>query len=274
MRIIVLGCGVQGMLAAHAIARNGHEPVIISDDRPKSKVSPSQFLLREIPGITDEVHRLNLVIEKRGSQAGYAKRVYGSYNAESSWSEVGAGTHDIWLLKEAYDLLWAKYAGCISNEKINTAKIQELLCDYAVVISTIPAPPLCLADHHFDMIPVWILEVLGTERSSFAPLMIYNGDPDQPNQGANWSRYSSIRGHETWEYTHDIGGSRPGVRRGVKPTGNNCDCWDAAGERGDRPLQLRPVGRFARWERGVLMHHAFEDTVAILANEGLGGSAE
>ena len=68
--------------------------------------------------------------------------------------------------------------------------------------------------------------------------MVYNGDPLW-----TWYRASLIDGHAALESTKPFSGAWSGV----KPLATTCDCY----------RQIKRVGRFGRWQKGVLVHHAF-----------------
>jgi hypothetical protein len=116
-------------------------------------------------------------------------------------------------------------------------------------------PRICAAngDHWFMSVEMWI-------RNSFAPgvmlpanTIMYNGWVSMP-----WHRASSLFGHESMEYGQgrvpkdmDI---ESGFVHGLKPVGHNCAC---------HPNWLK-VGRFGKWKRGVLVHHAYEEVESAL----------
>jgi len=260
MKVAILGAGPSGLLTAWAVERSGHEPVIYGR-RHKSVVSPSMFLMKEIPGLS--LVEFNLDIEVRGTAEGYAKRVYRNGEMQVSLSTLLPGQHKVWGLREAYDRLWSIYQSSIVVKTIGYQDLSGIANSHELTLCTLPAPDLCVQAHEFKSVDTFLVRAPAEDESFGRPRMIYNGmNGDAQTAVWNWYRYSSIRGVETWEYTHLVPGHQT---TGVKPIGNNCDCWEQLN--GGR---FRRVGRFGKWQHGVMMHHAFEDAVAAMASEGLG----
>jgi len=273
-KVAILGAGPSGLLAAYAVERSGHEPVIISNGHGAT-VDRSMFLMDKIPGLNSHNEDFALEVEVRGTAEGYARRVYRDPTAPVSLDTFAAGSYIVWGLQETYAKLWNMYGSSAERRSVTPYDIAELLSNYELVISTLYSPELCIdADHKFDKVDTFIAQQVVTEEPDRISTMIYNGS-DEWQEGVaqtaiwNWYRYSAIRGVETWEYTHLIPGQ---MSIGKKPISNTCDCWQRAPSSFDRPQQLHRVGRFAKWERGVMNHHAFQDTVAILSTEGMGRS--
>jgi hypothetical protein len=61
------------------------------------------------------------------------------------------------------------------------------------------------------------------------------------------------------EYAHEA----YQTSEGKKLISNTCDCHP----------RIHRVGRWGQWQRGVLNHHPFEQTQALLASVGLGKGA-
>lgn len=238
--VAVLGCGPAGLLAAHAVALKGHTPFIFSR-RVKSKVPGAQFIHWPIPGVSrdepDGVVDMNFV----GTNTGYAQKVYGDPDAETSWG-LFKGQIPIWSMRDTYDRLWEMYCDQIREAEISRITVGML--SHMMIVSTIPLRDICAirGSHTFESQPVWV-EVSG-EPSDGPNLIIYNGDPQ-----VNWYRCSSLFGHGSIEFSHPVDAA-PGnvVIQVEKPLRTNCNC---------HPTVLR-AGRYGEWSKPVLAHQAFE----------------
>jgi len=274
VKAAILGSGPVGLIAAHAVLTHGHEPVIISDG-PKSEINPHEFLQRPVPGLLkdDNVADAMMTYVCRGDRDGYAKKVYGNAGQKVSWDELREGRYPIWWLQETYQQLYDWYEHMIIKVKITPETVTDICYAYPLVISTIPAPSLC---QHPDEHRFWERETFLVRAPSIDKpgagngqwpradqnFMLYDGSDDCP-----WFRFTRIRDVDIWEYTldrlpmqHEVEDSVPGAQLypGKKVVGNNCDCHP----------HVQRVGRWARWEHGVLGHHTYETVVGLLASGG------
>lgn len=265
MKVAIIGAGPAGLMAAYACERNGLEPVIYSSSALVSIVNRDMFLQRSLPGFPTEPDAY-IHYSRDGSARGYARKVYGSADAKTSWDDISWGRGKIWWLREVYHQLWDRFSGCIEHRKLGATQIVDLSGNFPLTISTIPAQRLCLdfEDHLFASTQTWLVRApyISSDHGTFE--MTYNGC-DQEYCG--WFRYSRLRDWYTWEYArdpyenfaHELG-PEPIIVGGEKMLYTTCTCL---------PNVYR-VGRWARWQRGVLMHHAFDETTSILAALGLG----
>lgn len=264
--IAILGAGPTALMAAYAVERNGHEPVLYSRDPEQAHVNADMFLYRALPDLADQ-EQFRLEIHRWGSRGGYAEKVYGERDAKVSWDELPFGTVVAWWLKPTYDLLWERYKGAVQPLDVNGYVAQLLLKQHPLVMSTLPAPAVCVdPTHAFSDKPTWLArywdELADLQRHPNQ--MLYNGDV---NYGSKWFRYTCLNGWRTWEYavvppSSEVTSDTP-ILPGKKFLSNTCDCHPA----------LYRVGRWAQWKRGVLNHHAFEQATSILASAGLGKGA-
>lgn len=277
MDIAVIGAGPAGMLAAHAIVRNGHEPVIFAPQK-KSHISKVQCLWRQIPGMP--VESFTLTLERRGIRARYATRLYGNPAAQCGWDKAQPGPHNVWPLDEVYDILWDRYSDFIQpSGLLSRVQIQDLLESFPVVLSSASARDLCYGAHTFQAQQT---QIVAKETVASAQAMTaLNGERDSQDPRNDFYRWTRCRGLEVWEYATDdweqfamgtmlVHKDRGTAVPGLKPRWNDCDCYQEVDTGYERPQQLHRIGRFGRWEQGVLAHQAFADTTAILANLGLG----
>jgi hypothetical protein len=132
----------------------------------------------------------------------------------------------------------------------------RLACD--LLVSTVPLWVICKRQdtHKFRTVSIMV-----TKRMEYTGLrtffggdthgIIYNG-----TTYGNWYRTSHIFGHSSTEASDpDFLKDNPDAEPGYKIVGNNCDC---------HPNIIR-AGRMGKWERGVLTHHAYEDTIKAIA---------
>jgi hypothetical protein len=264
MKVAILGCGPAGLLAAHAVARAGHEPNVYSH-KVKSQMFGAMYLHRAIPGITSDNPELEIRVIKSGTREGYANKVYGDPSAPVSWDLFEPGVVPGWDLAKAYDKLWEMYEHTIVSEDVTPYLADLKTKVYPLVFSTVPLTTLCReprAMHEFTKQDIWVLHgpgdhlILGVNDNN---MMYYSGDDPlgklSPLIGPTWYRFSQINKYQAWEYASDpqldpdevMDGMT--ISTGIKPLTNNCDC---------HPEIVR-LGRFGKWQKGVLTHHAFEE---------------
>lgn len=242
MKVAILGCGPAGLMAAHAVALHGHEPIIFSKKVPSS-IGGAQYLHCPIPRITGDQPDGLVNFIKYGNEQGYAKKVYDDPYAVTSWYDYEEGMHPVWNLRKAYEKLWKKYEDKITDVKLHYEQASLLCKDFSLVMNTVPLNHLCGDDHHFDYQDVWI--VYGQLGDRGENRIVYDGTQDFP-----WYRWSYIFGWTGIEYSQKV---RDGVHI-RKPLVNVCDCL---------PGMVR-LGRYGAWQKGILTHHAYEGAVNAL----------
>lgn len=250
MNVYVLGCGPAGLAAAHAAIILGHEVTIFSRKR-KSHMFGAQYLHFPIPDLYTPPP-IEVSYKLQGSIASYRRKVYGqAYDGTVSPGELDS-IHMAWDIRSAYDQLWQLYHELIVEDEIDEewmAHNQNL----RPMISSVPLPVICMAPlrHSFGSVDIYAAGEAPEWGVFFGGLdvpqdtVICNG-----NKLPAWYRASRIFDRITLEWPAD---SIPGEQSGFKvckPIRNTCTCW---------PDVLR-VGRYGKWEKGVLVHHAFEET--------------
>lgn len=265
MRVAILGSGPAGLLAALACEQRGIDPIIFSHGE-KSEMFGAMYLHEPIPGLTGDILAPDLHIDviKSGTRAGYAENVYGNPNAPCSWDVIPEGDTPAWDLRAAYDKLWDRYLPAIVRTDIGRSSIPDLISTHDLVLSSIPAQPLCWSgDHRFDKQDIWVIHgpanaIIARPRAN---MMYYNGTTPR-HGGYNWYRFSQINSYHAWEYstpqTLDAWQEEAGrsLAVGFKPLGTNCNCWLGS--------SFKRIGRFGKWEKGVLTHHAYRDAIAAI----------
>jgi hypothetical protein len=259
MKVVVLGAGPAGLLAALAVKHAGHVPILVS--RPeKSPVLGLQYLHSAIPGLTLDGDSAVIDVVKRGTRDGYAEKVYGNPAAPCSWDTIPEGEHRVWNLRDAYDLLWYAFRITLNSHEVGPGLLSSLCESSDLIISTIPAKDLCWQPykHEFSQEVVRVSQasipgVDATSQTDHHGVVIYNGTIGDP-----WYRYSQIFGIDSWEYpAHHNRLPRTGLLRKrlesrlvTKPLATDCDCW--ANEE-----NFVPLGRYGQWKKDVLLHDVY-----------------
>lgn len=253
--VVILGAGPAGLLAAHAVALAGREPIIFSAplagfDPPepaRSQIGPATYLHAPIPDITNATPDAWIKFLKVGTERGYANKVYGDPNHPTSWSKF-EGDHACWDLGVAYEKLWLRYADRIVPQEITSESVRDLVDSFPHIINTIPAKVLCVGEHSFPSRPTWTIDQF-TFHDSRDPLIVYDG-----HVGSGWQRVRSSRifGKVSTEFAQPPGTLN--ARQGIKVQATNCDCWP----------EIVRAGRWGEWRPGVLVDHAFKKVWDIM----------
>lgn len=268
-RVAILGAGPSGLLAAQAAYERGYDPVIFSrpplGDRlgsvAKSDLHGCQYLHAPVPDPTFAGGPGRPVAYTlRGTSDGYRLKVYGTNDSRIAVSpdEYGqAEPHMAWDLRLVYDKLWARWEPKMRPMHITPEEVAiALKGPWVKVLSTVPAPVLCHDPaHQFTAQPIWAMgQREGTQDFPFAcpPFtVVCNGERD-----TGWYRIANVFGMTTVEWAGERKPPIKGVVRVEKPVATNCTCHVEAG--------LVRLGRFGKWQKGVLVHTAYTETKALL----------
>jgi hypothetical protein len=256
-KVLILGCGPAGLMAAQAVAETGWlEPVIASKKR-KSEMYGAQYLHAPIPGV-DAGAPFEVEYVLRGTIGDYRNKVYGpAYRGNVSPEDL-AESHMGWDIRQTYDTLWKRFQHAIVD--VNFTSPQEASAfvlhshaegQFAHYISTIPAPLLCTdPSHGFSSQQVWAVGD-APERGIFSPIkveentVVCSGERD-----TSWYRASNILGYHTVEWPMNRKPPIEGISGVTKPLETNCTCL---------PFVHR-AGRYGTWRKGVLSHEAYFET--------------
>ena len=227
-----------------------------------SKISGAMFLHRAIPHISDNNQPDMLIdIIKVGTREGYAENVYGDPQHPVSWDKFSDGQIPAWDLRQAYGRLWEQNEALMYDTEIDPDVAQEIEKQFDYTFSSIPATALCTAGHYFRSKSIWLHKRLGglIEKVNDGNMMYYNGyttDGKYGFIGPDWYRYSQIKEHRAWEFASPPSDDEWPFERavGYKPLSTNCDCLP----------RIRRIGRFGKWEKQVLSHHAYEEVLYAL----------
>lgn len=254
MKVLILGCGPAGLLAAYAADVRGHEVQIVSR-KVKSAIPGAVYLHEAVEGLTASMPDGEVEFIKRGDRRGYAAKVYGSPDARCSWDSFPSGKRPAWSMFAIYDNLWSIYQSRIEDMNIDPAMADacERIRAYDLIISTIPAPVLCTnSDHQFPKQKIYVLNKCVD--SGLINGIIYNGDLRD-----RWYRTSNIFGSQATEaatpFEEDlVAVFKAKVSVGFKPLWTNCDCHP----------RIKRIGRYGRWTKGILVHQAYNQTVQLI----------
>lgn len=244
-KVLVLGCGPAGLMAAHAAAMYGAEVRILSR-KQKSVIGGAQFLHLPMPGINRPRPETFITIRKVGTREGYAQKVYGDPNRHTSWNEHHEN-HMLpaWDLRATYDLLWEVNEDRIQDGALDPAWLRDIISGgvYDLIVSTIPAPAICQRQH--DQKPhVFKKQKVLIDMDTMPPednVILWNGLMED-----RWYRCSRVFG-TTGGYEYPLGSIVHNAHVARKPLFTDCDCF---------PEVLR-AGRYGAWDKKLLTHHAF-----------------
>jgi hypothetical protein len=266
-KVYVLGAGPAGMLAAHAAKTKGYEVLVFSKPDLAGNVAKSdlygcQYLHAAIPGITYSADGVPVKYTLLGSQYGYRDKVYGEkWHGPVSPDEYGPeGDHYAWDLRAAYDKLFDMYYDLLRPFEFGPASARMMYQD-DYVLSTIPAPAVCrdMENHKFASQDIWAMGSGDPMHAQLRALPYVAPDMTVQCNGERdtaWYRAATVFGYSTLEWP---GGRKPpisGVVAVSKPLSTNCRCW-----MGENSLRL---GRFGKWQKGVLVHTAYSEAMEFL----------
>lgn len=255
MKVLILGCGPAGMMAAHAASGVGADFIVMSKRR-KSWMEGAQYLHKPIPGVsTSPAFRISYQLS--GDADGYREKVYGKDSGVEVSPESLVGIHNAWDIREAYDRLWGMYNSAVQDMDIDHQILKSLITTWNpdVTISTIPAQVLCRdASHEFEFSEIWSTNELECALSD--DTVLCNGNPR-----FKWYRASKIQGHTNTEWPYDQYPSKYNGRiwRVTKPISTTCNCFP----------HVHRMGRYGKWTKGVLSHHAWEEAYDLLLKQAI-----
>ena len=248
VKAVILGCGPAGLAAASAAVSLGYEVVIISKTSAPSQQYGCQYLHAPIPGYEDAAS-VRVSYSLTGTPEQYRKKVYGEAWQGKVSPEDFVGEHDAWDIRETYARMWVDLIGSLRIPIIyndaSPSRVAELRNRIRHIrpdriISTIPAPSLCVNNHTFTGHGIWANGTTASQELADNSI-ICDGTASRP-----WYRVSNVFGYRTTEW------SKPpphfyNAAPVMKPLVTDCDCW---------PEMLR-VGRYGAWRKSALVHEVY-----------------
>lgn len=256
MKVLVLGCGPAGLMAAQGATdamMRFDEQILLSiiSRKVKSKLYGAQYLHAPIPRATP-VDPIRVRYRLQGTADEYRRKVYGQLWDGTVSPEDLEEDHYAYDIRRTYDALWDRWAYAVSDAEVDPVGLMNIFSDEVdLVISSIPRQNLCHMGHAFGstrIIAAGDAPELGIRVPyKCAPSTIVCNGEDNPA----WYRMSNVFGHTTVEWPGSIE-YVPIQTAAVtsKPTKTDCNCF---------PDVFR-VGRYGRWEKGVLSHTAYFST--------------
>lgn len=264
MRALVLGCGPAGLMAAHALTLDGHDVIVVSKKR-KSEMYGAQYLHMPIPGMTDKPG-VEISYTLQGTAMEYRRKVYGdgslAKGQKVSVDEL-TGSHMGWDIRSTYDNLWDRYGDDVQHEEDIDATYVRVAMEALkpdVVFCTIPGHAICedLETHSFIYEEVYAIGD-APERGIFCPVIVEpntvvcNGEP-----APAWYRAANVFSRKTAEWPVQSKPPISNVTLIQKPLRTTCTCL---------PDVVR-LGRFGKWQKGILSHEAFVGARAYASSRG------
>lgn len=267
-RAAVLGCGPAGLFAAHGLVEAGWAVWIYSKKRP-SHLYGAQYLHSPIPGLTTgDPIQVKYLLE--GTTDGYREKVYGSTPVKVS-PEALEMEHSAWDLRATYAAAWDRFEGDVAHAEISPewlgrrdveeGGVSLALSSFELIVNTIPLPTLCYQRdlHQFHAARIWAIGD-APDRGQFAPYRPAEGTVEcNGTRDTGWYRASTIYGHSTVEWPHNRKPPLPAVAEVVKPIYTDCNCY----RDGSFPVKFVNLGRYGRWEKSVLTHHAYTQALQL-----------
>lgn len=259
LRVVVLGCGPAGLVAAHAAVCMNADVRILSKPR-KSFMRGAQYLHAPIPLMGDQTpFDINYQLVG-GTAADYRDKVYRAARVSDEDVSVASlkGIHPGWDIRSAYDDLWETYGDYVLNWEATPAALSQIIGEWSpdLVISSVPANLLCDQPdrHSFHTQFIW-----STDQAMH--INTYNDDGVGDNtvvcnaaDGPSWYRSALIHGWGTTEWPEH---RKPPLNSSKlwnvpKPVGTDCDCFQG---------RVLRVGRYGSWTKGTLVHQIFEEVL-------------
>jgi len=250
-KVLVLGSGPAGLLVAHAATLMGYEPCIVTSETTPSKIGGAQYLHKEIPELVTPKNSHKILYVRYGSEAEYSRKIYGADfdPKQTSWSKFPDVVYG-WPLRSVYYELWQRYAKHLVRVRVKPGDT-ERQSGFDFKFSTIPRQHITPNHEDYEWRSEECVIVPGKPQAG-VHIIIYSGE-----RGVPWYRYSCLWGHASYEYPGDF---TDNVLRTVltKPVSTDAPA----------PEGIHLVGRYGKWQKGVLVDHAFTEAMAILQGQG------
>jgi hypothetical protein len=151
-KIAVFGTGPSGMAVGGAGLQAGYGVDFYGKTAKPSVLYGCQYLHAPIPVLPEfKVRQTRVEYILEGTASDYRRKVYGDAWDGAVSPEDFVGEHDAWDIRATYDALWRMITRR-NNVNLNVSYISSnwiglntsKLSPYAHIVSTIPAPELCM----------------------------------------------------------------------------------------------------------------------------------
>lgn len=266
-------------MAAHAAAQSGWDFRIYSR-KIKSQLYGAQYLHAPIPNVPCGEPKL-VRYALFGTPEMYRRKVYGdSWDGTTSPEDLET-SHGAWDIRKAYDYLWFLYQNKIQDLDLRGIPdvVHELPKGHDLVISSVPRTIWRQPFDIFEAQQIWALGDTEVQRIFYNRpdpfTVICNGYEETP-----WYRTSNMYGYATMEWPCKLKPyvPDPNDERAVIPA---YSAWQTPPVKGasivEKPLRHNSkaaadfvhVGRYGKWEKGVLSSDAFTDAMKAMANDAI-----
>ena len=274
MKVAILGCGPTGLLAAHACKLEGADFEIFSKKR-KSQLFGSQYLHQPIPEVTRYDEHVGVKYVTLGTPEEYRRKTHGKWWDGHIAQEDFEPDHIAWNIRTAYDTLWQLYGHGVHHYEFITdegklrqyrgttfdvARYDLQLTNFDLVINTMPRTIWQVPGDEFIFSEGWALGD-APEEGKFIPheitdnTIICDGTPDTA-----WTRLSRVFGYGSVEWPHHTPRPPlPGVAMVTKPLH-----YLPSTQVANPTAEWLHVGRYGKFEKGVVVTDAFEDVLRKL----------
>lgn len=191
-----------------------------------------------------------------GTAKNYRWKVYGAQWKGDVSADSLESEHPAWDIRQAYEILWFYYERYIWDTKIDIAWMDDFSPDdFDYVFSSIPAPTMCkVSSHKFNSMRIYAFGETPTRKIQRDDVSL--GDNQVLCNGLwepSWYRVSRVFGFGTIEWP-EMSEPDAGSSLVQKPLSTDCTCY---------PDVIR-IGRYGRWEKGILTHHAMSQVQEVL----------
>ena len=262
-RVVVLGCGPTGLMAAHAATLNGWDVTVVSKKR-KSFLFGSQYLHEPIPGVINYDEYENIKYTTIGTPEQYRRKCHGDAWDGEIAREDFEEDHLGWDIRRAYDKLWYMYGRDVVDHEI-TGDMQQVrsiryLEDAELVVSSLPRTiwNIKLPGRRFVYSEGWACGD-APEKGMFVEQttpcdnqIICDGTEETP-----WTRLSRVFGYTSIEWPDGDTPPHPNASKIKRPLRFE------PGIGHDPSTFMMHVGRYGTWKKGVLVTDAFKEVFKV-----------
>jgi hypothetical protein len=266
-KVAIFGCGPAGLLAAHACALAGVDFFVLSRKEP-SKLYGAQFLSEAIPHIPAPQQTVNISLH--GTLNGYRKKVYGSEYVGPVSPQEFVGRRTAYDIRTVYRVLWELYSESVESYDFDpnsfSSTVEMFTQEGVDVFSSLPADSMCVnPEHKFESRSIYAIGD-APDLGIRCPIRVPPGHFVYSGQNwTSWYRAANVFDHCTVEWPNRKSVRKPPVSDVVsvqKPLSTDCTCFP----------NVRRIGRYGEWKKGVLAHSAFHNVSNFLSQQGVQGA--